>query len=254
MKYRPIILALFIFGVCLSAIGAERQESENEPAVEMKDWKTLPWHQDLPSALAEAAERGVPVFVDFSTSWCGWCRRLEQDTYSHPSVWGRLKDTFALAHLDGDKEKELVQQYGVRGYPNLLILDKDGQVLFRHAGYANPETFLARYIEPFAEYRGLGRALAKWEMEDDQIIIRYLPNDGPLSRAEAVYLHHGFENWQEDDLRHELMIRDPGGAWVFTVTLPDHARQINFVFADGPRETALSWDNNARQDWHVTLP
>ena len=41
--------------------------------------------------LAKSKESGKPVFIDFTTDWCGWCRKLEADTYSQASVGEAMK-------------------------------------------------------------------------------------------------------------------------------------------------------------------
>src|SRR5204862_6632909 len=34
------------------------------------------------TVLAKARAEKKVVFVDFTTEWCGWCKKLEQDTFS----------------------------------------------------------------------------------------------------------------------------------------------------------------------------
>lgn len=44
-------------------------------------------------------------------------------------------DGVVCIKLDGDKEKELVKQYKVEGYPTLIMLDADGKEVGRLVGY-----------------------------------------------------------------------------------------------------------------------
>ncbi len=101
------------------------------------------WRHDLRSAFAESAGTGKPVIVDFSTSWCGWCKKLDKDTFSNKMVQD-LSSGFIWARIDGDKEKDLVNKYGVTGYPTVFFLDKDGKVIDRITGYLPPEEFVSR--------------------------------------------------------------------------------------------------------------
>src|SRR5439155_25358632 len=56
----------------------------------------------LADVLAQAKKEGKPVFIDFQTSWCGWCRRLEKDVYSQASV-GDLMKAFVNVAYDPEK-------------------------------------------------------------------------------------------------------------------------------------------------------
>ena len=35
-----------------------------------------------------------PIFVDTYTDWCGWCKRMDQDTFSHPVIAELLNTRF----------------------------------------------------------------------------------------------------------------------------------------------------------------
>ncbi len=123
---------------------AETSNDIVEPTVEeaTKDWKDLNWHSDLQSATQVALDKRLPILIDFSTSWCGWCRKLEADTYSDPKVWEKLDAEVVLCQIDGDQERELTRQFRVRGYPTLVVTDSRGNEILRVGGYVPPETFL----------------------------------------------------------------------------------------------------------------
>jgi len=125
-----------------------KKEFTTQRVIEPKNWEELPWHHDLPSALEASGKVNKPVFVDFSTTWCGWCRRLEKDTYSHPRIWEALKERLVLCHLDGDKAPEVVKKYEVSGYPTLAILNAQGEILLKKSGYRNPKRFWDDFLEP----------------------------------------------------------------------------------------------------------
>lgn len=139
---------------------AETSDADVEAATgeKGKDWKDLNWHKTLEPALSAAGKDDKPVFIDFTAEWCGWCRRLEQDTYSDPKVWEELNTRFVLAHIDGDVHTDLVQKYEVGGYPCLIVVDSSGEVLVRHSGFVRPESFSNVIIAPL-EYLPLVREI-----------------------------------------------------------------------------------------------
>lgn len=41
-------------------------------------------------------------FVDFSTSWCGWCKKMDRDTFSDPVVAAILNKYYISVHFDAE--------------------------------------------------------------------------------------------------------------------------------------------------------
>ena len=72
---------------------------------------------------------GIAV-VDFFATWCGPCKML---AFVLNDVEKALGDKVTILKLDFDKNKELVDQYEVKGYPTLILL-KDGQEVKRMQG------------------------------------------------------------------------------------------------------------------------
>jgi len=130
-------------------------------ASEMKDWQALPWHPALEPALEEARAQNKFVFVDFSTSRCGWCRKMESETYSHPAIWQKLKDHFILCHLDGKQEEGLAQNYKVVAYPSMYVLDGNGESMLARIAYYPPEKFYNRFLKPLENAPG---RLTQWHI------------------------------------------------------------------------------------------
>ena len=101
----------------------------------------LQWHTSLPEALEAAREANTLVFVDVYAEWCGWCEKLKAETFPHPNVQERLKD-FSLLKIDIDQQSELAEGFGVTGVPTLLILNAEGDVVTRQAGFVPADKFL----------------------------------------------------------------------------------------------------------------
>lgn len=93
------------------------------------------WYQDYASARQEARATGRPVLYNFSTTWCGYCRKLEVTTFQDPRVRRLLRDYFVAVKLDGDREFGLVADLGISVFPTLIVSDAAGQIIFRHNGF-----------------------------------------------------------------------------------------------------------------------
>ena len=101
------------------------------------------WLTDYNAARREAADKKLPIVIDFSTKDCHWCRVLETTTFRDPAVVQVLSRRFIALHLDGEKDAALAQHFNppIQSYPTLIFADSDGNVLERQEGYVKPAEF-----------------------------------------------------------------------------------------------------------------
>jgi thioredoxin-related protein len=111
-----------------------------------------------------AKASGKPMYLHFTTTWCGWCRKIEADVYANPEGKQALAD-FVTASLDctvakgeqpaGDVKinMQLMEKFGGSGYPFLVILTPEGDLLHSWAGYAPMPQFQAELKKALANYK-----------------------------------------------------------------------------------------------------
>lgn len=113
------------------------------------------WIDNFEKAKTEAAKENKLILADFTGSdWCGWCIKLNEEVFSKQEFQNYVKDKFVLLELDFPRQKkqdaaikkqneELVQKYGVRGFPTVLVLDAKGDVVEK-LGYmpGGPDAFI----------------------------------------------------------------------------------------------------------------
>ena len=114
------------------------------------------WTDDFDAAKEKAAREGKLLLVDFSGSdWCGWCKKLDSEVFAKPEFVEAAEKDFVLVMIDSphDKSKlsekakkqnpKLTKEYGIHGFPTVLIMDSTGKRL-RKTGYrrGGPEAYL----------------------------------------------------------------------------------------------------------------
>ncbi len=104
------------------------------------------WTEDYDAAMKQAAAENKHVLVDFSGSdWCGWCIRLDREVFSEFEFKDYAKENLILVMIDFPnstpqteelkaKNKALADKYGIQGFPTVLILNPQGEVVER-TGY-----------------------------------------------------------------------------------------------------------------------
>lgn len=91
-----------------------------------------------------ASDRKTLLLVDFTTEWCGWCRKLEREVYPDPAVSGQLSRVVYF-RIDAEREgAALARRYGVDGFPTLLFLTPSGSVAGQILGFMPPPEFAAK--------------------------------------------------------------------------------------------------------------
>ena len=113
------------------------------------------WMTDFKAALDKAKSKEKPLLVDFTGSdWCGWCIKLDNEVFSKDAFKKFAKAELVLVEIDfpnrkkqsealkGQNEK-LAQKYGIRGFPTILLLSPDGEVIAK-TGYqaGGPEAYV----------------------------------------------------------------------------------------------------------------
>lgn len=72
-------------------------------------------------------ELNVSLVVYFYTDWCSYCRALDEQYLSDPSVHRALQRTITVRINPeyGVEERQIAERYGVTGYPAFLIMDHE---------------------------------------------------------------------------------------------------------------------------------
>lgn len=115
---------------------AARRLAELAPAAS----SGLAW-QSYEAGMAIARQEGKPVMIDFMASWCGWCKKLDQEVYTNPDVIS-VSRQFVPIKVDGDRRGDLTRTYRVTGYPTIVFLDSLGREVGRIPGYVPVPEFL----------------------------------------------------------------------------------------------------------------
>ncbi len=136
--------------------------AENKESTEQ-----LTWLDNLEKAQEIAKEKALPIFVDFTGSdWCGWCIKLTEEIFSQEEFIQYSTENLVLVKLDFPRaipqtpetkayNENLAKKYGIRGFPTILLLDSEGQVIAQ-TGYQYGGA--AKYVEHLQELLKTGKS------------------------------------------------------------------------------------------------
>jgi len=101
------------------------------------------WGEDLAAARRRAQASGRPLLLLFDQENCPPCLVLHRTVIEAPEFVEAVEEGFVPVHLDFCREPALVERYGLRGTPTLLVLDPTGEVLAERAGVMGLQDALA---------------------------------------------------------------------------------------------------------------
>jgi uncharacterized protein YyaL (SSP411 family) len=143
---KKLILGIFTFFL-IHNINCQAQEVQNK----------LKWY-NWNEGYKEAVRTNKIVLIDIYTDWCGWCKKMERDTYTHPEVVKLINKYFVAVkfnpeqrnvvyEVDGNKmnPQQLfsnLTQNQANGYPTTVFLFTKEKRVYLQAGYLDPANFL----------------------------------------------------------------------------------------------------------------
>lgn len=103
-----------------------------------------PFHNlDFDKACLKAKEEKKVVLIDFFTTWCGPCKKLDAVTWKDKDVISWLEQNTIALKIDAEKEESLAERYKVSAYPTIAIISPEGKLLDSIVGYREPAAFLS---------------------------------------------------------------------------------------------------------------
>ena len=167
-----------LFLAALALLAAAPVAAQTDASVIPDD---APEWLSMADAMARAQADDKLIVVHNYAAWCGWCARMDQETYTDDAVQAYLAEHYAATRLDIEGEAVvpffdheismagLATAFGVSGTPTAVFVDADGELITKMPGYASPETFLAalKYVNEgayetmsFAEFQDVQRGIA----------------------------------------------------------------------------------------------
>jgi thioredoxin-related protein len=103
----------------------------------------ITWH-NLDSGIAAAKESHKMMLIDLYTEWCGYCKKLDQNTFTNTELINYLNDKFVCIKVNAEDShlgKKINKEYKSTGYPCALVFDDRGDFLGQFEGYTNPSGY-----------------------------------------------------------------------------------------------------------------
>lgn len=181
LKY-PILLLILVM---VSSFSVPKKYDFNEHKID-KNVKWMSFEEAVKASKTAKSNGEIPkkIFIDVYTDWCGWCKKMDKNTFENPKISKYLNENFYPVKLNAEQKENIefagrtfkFVDNGRRGYhelavslmngkmsyPTVIFMDEDLQVLQRIPGYldVNRLNMIVRYLgedifenTPWPEYQ-----------------------------------------------------------------------------------------------------
>lgn len=129
-------------GLTLAACGVFGGLTIPEGKCDDKSARKISWRTSYAEAAEEAVEREKPILIEFTATWCGACRQMQQLTFSNQRLIEYVDSAFVPLVLDADEYSELVSGFRVEAFPTTLVVSPELKILKRFTGYQSASNLL----------------------------------------------------------------------------------------------------------------
>ena len=135
---------------------AVKQSSENTPEIS----STVKWYT-IEEALILNKTKPKKIMIDVFTDWCGWCKKMDKDAFSHPVIARYLNEYYypvkfnaeSTAPIDFNGQKFINENTGTRSahqfasallkgqmsYPSIAYFTEKLEYMGAMPGYKTPD-------------------------------------------------------------------------------------------------------------------
>ena len=98
---------------------------------------------DLESGFSAAAASDKLVLADLSAIWCSSCRTFDRKVLSDEGVRSLIDERYIFVRVEyeSDEGKMFRERYGVKGFPKLLVIDAEGNLVAQLPTTYDPSVF-----------------------------------------------------------------------------------------------------------------
>jgi len=102
------------------------------------------WYS-IEEAVQLASENPRVLVIDVYTDWCGWCKRMDADTFSDPAVAEIMNKHFYPVKLNAEGKEDVVigdrtfkfVDNGRRGYHEIAVVVTNGRLSYPTISYVD---------------------------------------------------------------------------------------------------------------------
>jgi thioredoxin-related protein len=154
----PFLIVIFIFSLSAPAVSQDKPKEKTENKADLIKWYSFEEAYQLNK------KKQKKVFIDVYTDWCGWCKKMDAETFTNPVIVEYMSKHFYCVKLNAERKdtviidgvtfvnpsptgKRATHQLAVEllkgkmSYPSYVFLNEKGQWMTVVPGYQPAKDF-----------------------------------------------------------------------------------------------------------------
>jgi len=120
--------------------------------------EAITWYS-FEEVIDKVEESPKMILVDVYTDWCGWCKKMDKETFTDKEVISYVNQNFYAVKLNAEdgkrkfdfrgkeySEQEMASAMRVRSYPNFVIMDAAMENITQLPGYREADPFVEALV------------------------------------------------------------------------------------------------------------
>ena len=154
----PSLIVIMILSIYTPAVSQDKPKEKTEKKGDLIKWYSFEEAYQLNK------KKQKKIFVDVFTDWCGWCKKMDAETFTNPVIVEYMSKHFYCVKLNAERKdtviidgvtfvnpsptgKRATHQLAVEllkgkmSYPSYVFLNEKGQWMTVVAGYQQAKDF-----------------------------------------------------------------------------------------------------------------
>lgn len=154
-KLTLLTASIFVLSLSSSLMATDNKNESMNTSI---DWITIE------EAQKKMENDPKKIFMDIYTDWCGWCKRMDANTFSHPQIAEYINENYYAVKLNAEQADpinfrgvEYVNEnpnqrrsshnfaiavlQGKMSYPSVAFFDEEMNLITALPGYREPQQF-----------------------------------------------------------------------------------------------------------------
>ena len=160
MKNTKTILIIVVALLVTASLALSKGREQKPPK---RDANGIDWY-DYEAGWKKAKAENKHMFIDFTATWCVWCKRLDANTFSKAPVvkaltedfvavkiWEKSPDTLEIDGYRIASEDLRIREFGANSFPQLWFVSPKGARVGPIKGFVQAEQ-LMQYFDIVKTY------------------------------------------------------------------------------------------------------